>query len=159
MQLEYTYMQSAVGQLLLAGEGKVLHYLGFPLGKMPLSPASDWIFNRLAFKSIRRQIEAYFAGECKQFDIAIAPFGTEFEMQVLSALQQIPYGQTRSYKDIARVIDRPKALRAVGAANGRNPIPLIIPCHRVIGANGSLTGFAGGEDTKAFLLRLEGSIK
>ena len=76
MQLEYTYMQSAVGQLLLAGEGKVLYYLGFPMGKMPLSPASDWIFNRLAFKSIRRQIEAYFAGECKQFDIAIAPFGT-----------------------------------------------------------------------------------
>ena len=80
-------------------------------------------------------------------------------MQVLSAMQQIPYGQTRSYKDIARVIDRPKAVRAVGAANGRNPIPLIIPCHRVIGANGSLTGFAGGEDTKAFLLRLEGAIK
>jgi len=159
MQLEYTYTQSAVGQLLLAGEGKVLHYLGFPTGKMALSPASDWTFNRLAFKSIRKQIEAYFAGECKQFDMTIAPFGTEFQMQVLSALQQIPYGQTRSYKDIARVIDRPKAWRAVGAANGRNPIPLIIPCHRVIGANGSLTGFAGGKDTKAFLLRLEGSIK
>ena len=159
MQLEYTYMQSAVGQLLLAGEGNVLHYLSFPTGKMTLSPASDWTFNRLAFKPIRRQIEAYFAGECKQFDIAIAPCGTEFQMQVLRALQHIPYGQTRSYKDIAKAIERPKAMRAVGAANGRNPIPLIIPCHRVIGANGSLIGFTGGEDTKAFLLRLEGSFK
>ena len=159
MRLEYTYMQSAVGQLLLAGEGNVLHYLSFPTGKMTLSPASDWTFNRLAFKPIRRQIEAYFAGECKQFDIAIAPFGTKFQMQVLRALQHIPYGQTRSYKDIAKAIERPKAMRAVGAANRRNPIPLIIPCHRVIGANGSLIGFAGGEDTKAFLLRLEGSIK
>ena len=159
MQLEYTYMQSAVGQLLLAGEGNVLHYLSFSSGKMTLSPASDWAFNRLAFKPIRRQIEAYFAGECKQFDIAIAPFGTEFQMQVLRALQHIPYGQTRSYKDIAKAIERPKAMRAVGAANGRNPIPLIIPCHRVIGANGSLIGFTGGEDTKAFLLRLERSIK
>ena len=159
MQLEYTYMQSAVGQLLLAGEGNVLHYLSFPTGKTALAPASDWTFNGLAFKPIRRQIEAYFAGECEQFDIAIAPRGTEFQMQVLRALQHIPYGQTRSYKDIARALDRPKAMRAVGAANGRNPIPLIIPCHRVIGANGSLTGFAGGEDTKAFLLRLESSIK
>ena len=159
MRLEYTYMQSSVGQLLLAGEGNVLHYLSFPTGKMTLSPASDWTFNRLAFKPIRRQIEAYFAGECKQFDIAIAPFGTKFQMQVLRALQHIPYGQTRSYKDIAKAIELPKAMRAVGAANGRNPIPLIIPCHRVIGANGSLKGFAGGEDTKDFLLRLEGSIK
>jgi O-6-methylguanine DNA methyltransferase len=79
-------------------------------------------------------------------------------MQVLGALQDIPFGQMRSYKDIAQAIDRPKAMRAVGAANGRNPIPLIIPCHRVVGADGSLTGFGGGVETKQFLLRLEGAI-
>ena len=79
-------------------------------------------------------------------------------MQVLGALQKIPFGQMRSYKDIAQAIGRPKSMRAVGAANGRNPIPLIIPCHRVVGADGSLTGFGGGVETKAFLLRLEGAI-
>lgn len=91
--------------------------------------------------------------------MVLAPSGTEFQMQVLGALQKIPFGQMRSYKDIAHAIGRPKSMRAVGAANARNPIPLIIPCHRVVGADGSLTGFGGGIDTKAFLLRLEGAIR
>ncbi|HIG36337.1 MAG TPA: methylated-DNA--[protein]-cysteine S-methyltransferase [Oceanospirillaceae bacterium] len=158
VQLEYTYMDSPVGQLLLAGDGEVLHYLSFPTGKMAMQPAYDWYLHRAAFKQARHQIDDYFAGQLKQFDLALAPQGTAFQMQVLGALQNIPYGQMRSYKDIAQAIDRPKAMRAVGAANGRNPIPLIIPCHRVVGANGSLTGFGGGVETKAFLLRLEGAI-
>ena len=158
MQLQYTYMDSPVGQLLLAGEGEILNYLSFPTGKMAIKPAPDWTFYRPAFKQARQQIEAYFAGQRKQFDLALAPHGTVFQMQVLAALQHIPFGQTYSYQDIAQAIGRPKAMRAVGAANGRNPIPIIIPCHRVVGADGSLTGFGGGLDTKAFLLRLEGAI-
>lgn len=158
MQLEYTYMESPVGQLLLAGEGEVLHHLSFPSGKMCLKPKPDWDYHAAALKQTRHQIDAYFAGQLKTFSLALAPSGTEFQMQVLGALQKIPFGQTRSYKDIAEAIDRPNSMRAVGAANGRNPIPLVIPCHRVVGADGSLTGFGGGIDTKAFLLRLEGAI-
>jgi methylated-DNA-[protein]-cysteine S-methyltransferase len=158
MQLQYTYMDSPVGQLLLAGEGETLHYLSFPTGKMAIKPAPDWIFYNTTFKSARQQIEAYFAGQLKQFDLALAPQGTVFQMQVLAALQAIPFGQVCSYKDIAQAIGRPQAMRAVGAANGRNPLPLIIPCHRVVGADGGLIGFGGGIDTKAFLLRLEGAI-
>jgi methylated-DNA-[protein]-cysteine S-methyltransferase len=158
MPLQYTYTDSPVGQLLLAGEGEILHYLSFPTGKMAIKPAPDWTFYRPAFKSARRQIEAYFAGQLRQFDVAVAPHGTAFQMQVLAALQAIPFGQVCSYKDIAQAIGRPQSMRAVGAANGRNPLPLIIPCHRVVGADGRLTGFGGGIHTKAFLLRLEGAI-
>tara|TARA_B100000795_G_scaffold245571_1_gene210757 strand:+ start:2115 stop:2594 length:480 start_codon:yes stop_codon:yes gene_type:complete len=158
MQLEYTYMETPVGQLMLAGEGEVLHYLSFPSGKMCFKPKPDWDYHAAAFKQTRHQIDDYFAGQLKRFDLALAPSGTEFQMQVLGVLQKIPFGQMRSYKDIAEAIGRPNSMRAVGAANGRNPIPLIIPCHRVVGADGSLTGFGGGLDTKAFLLRLEGAI-
>ena len=158
MQLEYTYMETPVGQLMLAGEGEVLHHLSFPSGKMCFKPKPDWDYHAAAFKQTRHQIDDYFAGQLKRFDLAIAPSGTEFQMQVLGVLQKIPFGQMRSYKDIAEAIGRPNSMRAVGAANGRNPIPLIIPCHRVVGADGSLTGFGGGLDTKAFLLRLEGAI-
>ncbi|MGY8839992.1 methylated-DNA--[protein]-cysteine S-methyltransferase [Candidatus Njordibacter sp. Uisw_039] len=158
MQLEYTYMETPVGQLMLAGEGEVLHHLSFPSGKMCFKPKPDWDYHAAAFKQTRHQIDDYFAGQLKRFDLALAPSGTEFQMQVLGALQKIPFGQMRSYKDIAEAIGRPNSMRAVGAANGRNPIPLIIPCHRVVGADGSLTGFGGGLDAKAFLLRLEGAI-
>ncbi len=158
MQLEYTYMDSPVGQLLLAGEGEVLHYLSFPSGKMAFKPDPQWSYYAAALTHARHQLEAYFAGQLTQFDLLLAPAGTAFQLQVLGALQQIPYGQMRSYKDIAATINRPQAMRAVGAANSRNPIPIIIPCHRVVGANGSLTGFGGGIATKEFLLRLEGAI-
>jgi len=158
MSLEYTYMDSPVGRLLLAGKGEVLHYLSFPTGKMCFKPKPDWNYHAAAFRQARHQIDSYFAGQLKQFDLELAPHGTEFQMQVLGALQKIPFGQIRSYKDIAQAIERPRAVRAVGAANGRNPIPLIIPCHRVVGADGSLTGFGGGIATKEFLLRLEGAI-
>jgi methylated-DNA-[protein]-cysteine S-methyltransferase len=102
-----------------------------------------------------RQLQAYFAGELKSFDVPLEIEGTEFQKRVWSALRTIPYGQTRSYTQIAAQIGAPRAVRAVGAANGRNPIPIIVPCHRVIGASGSLVGFGGGLDWKRLLLNLE----
>ena len=158
MSFECTYIDSPVGKLLLVGQNEVLHYLSFPSGKMHFQPEPGWQYNPATLSKAKGQLDAYFAGQLKQFNLAIAPNGSAFQMQVLAALQLIPYGQVRSYKDIAQTIGRPQSMRAVGAANGHNPIPLIIPCHRVIGADGSLTGFGGGVDTKAFLLRLEGAI-
>jgi len=102
-----------------------------------------------------RQLKAYFAGDLEKFSLALDFAGTEFQKQVWAALVTIPFGETRSYAQIARQIGRPKAVRAVGTANGKNPISIIAPCHRVIGSNGKLTGFAGGLDAKAFLLGIE----
>ena len=122
---------------------------------MRRDPEPDWIYNEKPFAEVRRQLEEYFAGERKSFELPLKLTGTEFQVRVLEELQRIPYGETKSYRDIAERIGRPKAVRAVGAANGRNPIPIIIPCHRVIGSHGELTGFGGGLDTKEALLRLE----
>ena len=105
-----------------------------------------------------RQLAEYFAGERKRFDLPLDFNGTEFQKQVWSALLTIPFGETRSYAEIARMIGRPAACRAVGAANGKNPISIVAPCHRVIGANGTLTGFAGGLKAKEYLLQLEGFL-
>src|SRR5262249_10548211 len=105
-----------------------------------------------------RQLDAYFSGKLRDFDLPLAPEGTDFQLRVWKALEGIPFGQTYSYSKIAEVIGSPKAVRAVGAANGRNPLPIVIPCHRVIGANGSLTGFGGGMERKEMLLRLEGAL-
>ena len=102
------------------------------------------------------QLTDYFAGRRQRFDLPLAAGGTAFQQSVWDALTDIPYGEIRSYRDIARSIGNPAAVRAVGAANGRNPLPILVPCHRVIGSNGSLTGFAGGLEAKKFLLQLEG---
>ena len=106
-----------------------------------------------------RQLGEYFAGSRTRFDLMLDFNGTDFQKQTWRALLTIPFGQTRSYQQIARQIGKPKAVRAVGAANGRNPISIIAPCHRVIGANGALTGFAGGLETKQYLLALEGRVQ
>lgn len=106
-------------------------------------------------KEAAQQLRAYFAAELHTFDLPLTPAGTAFQQEVWSALQTIPYGETRTYSQIARVIASPKAIRAVGAANGQNPIPIVIPCHRVIGSNGKLTGFGGGLPMKRRLLDLE----
>jgi methylated-DNA-[protein]-cysteine S-methyltransferase len=102
-----------------------------------------------------RQLDEYFSGDRTTFSLPIAPAGTSFQVEVWTALTKIPYGQTMSYADLARRIARPSAVRAVGAANGQNPIPIVIPCHRVIGSNGSLVGFGGGLEAKRYLLGLE----
>ena len=151
----YCYLDTPIGELLLAGDDDALCLVSFPEGSMRRDPEPDWIYNEKPFAAARQQLTEYFAGERRDFDLPLRLDGTEFQLSVLQALQQIPYGETTSYADIAERIGRPKAVRAVGAANGRNPIPIIVPCHRVIGSHGDLTGFGGGLDTKEALLRLE----
>ena len=148
----FKYYTSPVGKLLLAGDGDSLALLGFPKGKMQRRHEPHWVEDESAFAQVTAQLAAYFNGELKDFDLALAPSGTDFQMSVWQALQDIPYGATWSYGELARRIGKPKAARAVGAANGQNPIPVIIPCHRVIGGSGQLTGFGGGLETKQFLL-------
>ena len=151
----YCYLNTPIGDLLLAGDDDALCLVGFPQGSMRREPESDWIYSEKPFKDAREQLQAYFEGKLQSFDLKLNPGGTEFQLRVLDELQKIPYGSTTSYGDIAQRIGKPKAVRAVGAANGRNPIPIIIPCHRVIGSTGKMTGFGGGIPTKETLLRLE----
>jgi methylated-DNA-[protein]-cysteine S-methyltransferase len=151
----YCYLDTPIGELLLAGDDDALCLVSFPEGSMRRDPDPDWIYNEKPFALARQQLTEYFAGERREFDLSLKLSGTEFQMSVLHALQHIPYGETTSYAEIAERIGRPKAVRAVGAANGRNPLPIIVPCHRVIGSHGELTGFGGGLDTKEALLRLE----
>lgn len=154
--MQYRYLDSPVGELLIAGDASALRHIGFPSGNGALVPPDDWTHDASPFDAACRQLDEYFAGKRRMFELALAPTGTAFQLAVLRALQEIPYGQTRSYRDIADSIGKPAAVRAVGAANGRNPLPIVIPCHRVIGADGSLTGFGGGLDAKRYLLALEG---
>jgi methylated-DNA-[protein]-cysteine S-methyltransferase len=151
----YCYLNTPIGDLLLAGDEEALCLVGFPQGSMRREPETDWIYSEKPFKEASDQLVSYFAGKLQSFDLKLRPGGTEFQLQVLNELQKIPYGSTASYGDIAKRIGKPKAVRAVGAANGRNPIPIIIPCHRVIGSTGKMTGFGGGIPTKEALLRLE----
>ena len=155
MTTYYHYHVTPIGKLLLAGNDEYLSQLGFPSGSMLRKHKKDWIKDRSPFKEAMFQLDSYFDGELKYFELPLAPVGTEFQQTVWDALREIPYGETWSYSKLAKHIGKPKASRAVGAANGVNPIPVIIPCHRVIGINGKLTGFGGGIKTKQFLLSLE----
>ncbi len=156
--LYYTFCNSPIGELLLAGDDAALHLLGFPSGSRARRPEAQWQHNPAPFAEAERQLQAYFAGELRVFDLPLHFGGTEFQNQVWQTLCRIPWGETITYSELARRIGRPTATRAVGAANGANPLPIIAACHRVIGADGSLTGFGGGLDTKRFLLRLEGAM-
>jgi methylated-DNA-[protein]-cysteine S-methyltransferase len=151
----YCYLDTPIGELLVAGDSDGLSLIGFPTGSMRREPEADWIFNEKPLGDACRQLREYFAGERREFDLPLKLEGTEFQVSVLEALQEIPYGETVSYGEVATRIGHPRAVRAVGAANGRNPLPIVIPCHRVIGSTGDLTGFGGGLDTKEALLRLE----
>lgn len=151
----YCYLSTPLGELLLAGDDDALCLIGFPDGAMRHEPESDWIYSEKPFRDAREQLTAYFDGELQSFDLRLRPGGTEFQRKVLAELQKVPYGTTTSYGEIAKRIGNPKAVRAVGAANGRNPIPIVIPCHRVIGSSGDLVGFGGGIAAKEALLRLE----
>ncbi len=152
----YKHIDSPIGKLLLAGDEDGLKFIGFPEGKGKVAIDTAWEPSADGFSDAQSQLMEYFQGRRRSFDLKLAPIGTNFQLAVLGALQTIPCGETRSYLDIAIQIGRPKAVRAVGAANGRNPLPIVIPCHRVIGADGSLTGFGGGLEAKRFLLELEG---
>jgi methylated-DNA-[protein]-cysteine S-methyltransferase len=154
----FTYCDSPIGELLLAGDAQALRVISFPNDRNRLAPADDWRQSDAALHDAVAQLRAYFAGELHEFKLPVDPVGTEFQRQVWDALQTIPYGTTVSYGELARRLRKPTATRAVGAANGANPIPIIIPCHRVIGANGSLTGFGGGLDAKRWLLEHEHAL-
>jgi len=151
----YTYMDSPIGRLLLAGDDEAIRVLGFSSGAKARGADPDWERFDEPFRAARKQLSEYFDGRRQVFDLPLAPDATPFQARVLEALQAIPYGETRCYRDIAEILGNPRAVRAVGGANGNNPIPILIPCHRVIGSNGSLTGFGGGLDCKRFLLDLE----
>lgn len=153
--LDYAVVESPIGQLLLAGRDSTLEVLWFLHGRRPATLDPTWRLVPGAFDGVARQLTEYFAGTRTAFDIDLAPQGTEFQRRVWQALREIPYGQTISYGELARRLGDVKAVRAVGLANGANPIAVVIPCHRVIGANGSLVGFGGGLPTKRALLDLE----
>jgi len=153
--LFYTHADSPIGQLLIAGDGERLHLISFPAGSRAHTPKRDWRRDAGLFTAAVDQLRAYFAGALTRFDLPLHLAGTPFQNAVWSALRDIPYGETISYQILANRIGRPTACRAVGAANGANPLPIVVPCHRVIGADGSLTGFGGGIETKRVLLDLE----
>ncbi|MDO8678985.1 MAG: methylated-DNA--[protein]-cysteine S-methyltransferase [Acidobacteriota bacterium] len=147
---------SPVGPLLLAGNAHGLRVLSFGVGSRPRAIDPAWLPDtKGVLKSVRKELDEYFAGRLKAFTIPLAFEGTPFQNQVWKELTRIPYGETISYLELANRIKNPKAVRAVGMANGANPIAIIVPCHRVIGSNGSLTGFGGGLPTKRALLELE----
>ncbi len=150
---------SPVGPLLLAGDGSHIKLIHFRSGPRPRQAERSWVEDARPFEATIAQLEEFFAGRRRSFELPLAPEGTEFQRTVWQALTRIPYGETISYGELARRIGKPQASRAVGLANGANPLPIVVPCHRVIGADGSLTGFGGGLDIKRKLLALESSTR
>lgn len=150
----YATVDSPIGELLLTGDGHALHGLYMQAGR-PKKLEPLWERSDESFAAVTVQLAEYFAGERREFDIPLVLNGPPFQRQAWHALREIPYGETVSYGEQARRIGQPDAARAVGAANGQNPIAVIVPCHRVIGADGSLTGFGGGLERKRLLLDLE----
>jgi methylated-DNA-[protein]-cysteine S-methyltransferase len=153
--LLYTRVESPIGELLLVGDGHALHGLHMQSGGTAVRIYPGWRPADEPFADARTQLAEYFAGERVDFDVPLAMAGTPFQRRVWRALRDIPYGETASYGEMARRLGRPSASRAVGLANGRNPIAVIVPCHRVIGSDGSLTGYGGGLERKRLLLDLE----
>jgi methylated-DNA-[protein]-cysteine S-methyltransferase len=148
-------MASPIGKLLLAADDSGLRHIIFENGRETAVPPPHWRESATPLGETIRQLQAWFAGELRDFDLPLAPQGPAFHQRVWRELCNIPYGGTISYGEIARRIGSPNAFRAVGRANGANPIPIVIPCHRVIGSNGKLTGYGGGLPRKEFLLALE----
>ena len=157
MQIRYGFCDSAIGPLLVAIDKDGLRHVEFVQGERPIQPAPEWLRDDQALAPFVAQFEAYFAGRLQRFDLPLAARGTAFQQAVWQALCDIPYGETVSYLDIANAIGNPKAVRAVGAANGQNPLSIIVPCHRVIGRSGKLVGYGGGLPIKQWLLALEQS--
>jgi methylated-DNA-[protein]-cysteine S-methyltransferase len=151
----YTRVESPIGPLLLGGDDQGLRLINFETGSHRVKPGPSWRLDQRRFADAIGQLEAYFAGELRSFNLRLAPEGTPFQLAVWNALLTIPYGETISYGDLAGRVGNERASRAVGAANGRNPLPIVIPCHRVIGKDGTLTGYGGGLPIKKSLLALE----
>jgi methylated-DNA-[protein]-cysteine S-methyltransferase len=152
----YSFLASPIGELLLTGDGEALTGVWFPDDRQTTTVDPSWERDDGVFGEVTRQLTAYFGGELTEFHLPLYARGTSFQERVWEALTRIPYGVTTSYGKLAAELGDPRATRAVGLANGRNPIPIIIPCHRVIGADGSLTGYGGGMHRKQWLLALEG---
>jgi methylated-DNA-[protein]-cysteine S-methyltransferase len=150
----YAHLATPVGELLLTAADDTL--TGLYLPREARTPDPSWDEGGDFLDEVQRQLRAYFAGQRQAFDVPLAPVGTMWQRRVWSELARISYGQTISYAELARRADNPSAVRAAGAANGRNPISIVIPCHRVIGADGRLTGYSGGLEAKRWLLNLEG---
>jgi methylated-DNA-[protein]-cysteine S-methyltransferase len=153
--VSYTRIGSPIGELLLVADAQGLRLLSFLNSKRAAPVRAEWREDKAPFAEVIRQLHSYFEGELREFDLPLAPEGTEFQLRVWNCLRTILYGETITYAQLARKIGNPKAVRAVGLANGSNPMPILIPCHRVIGSDGSLTGFGGGLPTKKKLLVLE----
>ncbi len=154
-RLQYCVMHSPVGKVLLAGSREGLRLVSFQDGAHPIAPHPSWRYDEKPFRTAIRQFAEYFAGRRKTFSIKLHPEGTPFQHRVWQRLRTIPYGKTASYGQVARGIGKPHASRAVGAANGQNPLSIVIPCHRVIGSTGRLVGYGGGLGIKETLLSLE----
>ena len=155
--MNYTYLDSPIGPLLIAGDQDALRYIYFPKSGRAAKPERNWVESATGpVAQAVTQLREYFAGKRKEFDLPLAFEGTSFQRTVWRKLQEIPYGETISYGELAERIGKPKASRAVGSANGANRIPIVIPCHRVLAAGGKLGGFGGGLPTKEALLALEG---
>ena len=155
VQINYTIIESLAGELILYGNRSSLMGLGFMETSNWANRIDQWVEDSATFKEVVVQLNKYFDGTLKEFNIPLSPSGTKFQLGVYRQLIKIPYGETRTYTEIAEEIGNTKAVRAVGNANSKNPIAIIIPCHRVIGRDGSLTGFAGGLEAKKALLKLE----
>jgi methylated-DNA-[protein]-cysteine S-methyltransferase len=154
----YTTFDSPIGKLLALGDGEALTGLYMQNSRRPVTVLPSWERDDEAFGDLREQLGEYFAGARREFDLPVAPAGSAFQQRVWSALREIPYGETESYGELAERIGHPGSARAVAAANGQNPIAVVVPCHRVIGANGTLTGYAGGIERKRLLLDLESPL-
>lgn len=150
--MRYTSVESPIGDLLVMRDEGGLTGLHLPRSKYPARVGADWVRDDDAFDDVRTELDEYFAGTRQDFTVKLNPRGSGFQRQVWQALCEIPYGETTSYGKVAVSIGHPDGARAVGLANGQNPIPIIVPCHRVIGADGSLTGYGGGLDAKRWLL-------
>ncbi|MEP6963091.1 MAG: methylated-DNA--[protein]-cysteine S-methyltransferase [Acidobacteriota bacterium] len=152
----YCYLQSPVGPLLIAGDDAAVRRIHFPKNGKPVKAEAGWTLGeRGAVADAARQLREYFGGARKEFDLPLAPEGTAFQRSVWRRLEEVPYGETISYGELARRVGNPKASRAVGSANGKNPLSIVIPCHRVIAGDGTIGGFGGGLDMKIKLLELE----
>jgi methylated-DNA-[protein]-cysteine S-methyltransferase len=150
--MRYSYVESPLGDLLVTRDDYGLNGLCLPTGRYRQRVHDEWERDDDAFDDVRRELDEYFAGTLQDFTVPLSPRGSTFQKQVWQALSEIPYGETTSYGKVAASIGHPDGARAVGVANGQNPIPIIVPCHRVIGADGSLTGYGGGLDAKRWLL-------
>jgi methylated-DNA-[protein]-cysteine S-methyltransferase len=151
-------LKTPIGLLTIAVDVVGLKYVLFENNKHEPPNQNGWRLDSVATREPREQLLQYFSGDRKKFDLQLSLEGTEFQQRTWRTLGEIPFGKTWSYAELATRVGSPKAVRAVGAANGRNPLPIVLPCHRVIGSNGSLTGFGGGLPTKKWLLELEGAF-